>query len=52
MPGTVVAIGAEGLTVAARDGAVRCARARDSGTKAAAAEVARALGLEPGARLG
>src|SRR5213595_1476795 len=42
-PGTVLAIGAEGLTVAARDGAVRCARARDGGAKAAAAEVARPL---------
>src|SRR6266404_2522134 len=50
-PGTVLAIDADGLTVAARDGALRCARARNGGTKAAAAEVARALGLEPGARL-
>jgi len=51
-PGTVLAIGAEGLTVAARDGAVRCARARNGGTKAAATEVVRAVGIEPGARLG
>ena len=51
VPGTVVAIGAEGLTVAARDGAIRCPRARNGSAKAAAAEVARALGLEPGARL-
>jgi methionyl-tRNA formyltransferase len=51
-PGTVHAIGREGLTVAAGDGAVCCARARDGGAKAAAAEVARAVGLEQGARLG
>src|SRR5438309_6742414 len=50
-PGTVFAIDVDGLTVAARDGALRCARARNGGAKAAAAEVARALGLEPGARL-
>ena len=50
-PGTVFAIDADGLTVAAHDGALRCARARNGGAKAAAAEVARALGLEPGARL-
>jgi methionyl-tRNA formyltransferase len=51
-PGTVLAITPEGLTITARDGAVRCARARNGGTKAAAAEVAAAVGLEPGARLG
>src|SRR5437867_3189805 len=51
-PGTVLAIDAGGLTVAARDGAIRCARARNGGTKASAADVARAVGLEPGARLG
>jgi methionyl-tRNA formyltransferase len=50
-PGTVVALGPEGITVAAAGGAVRCARARDGGAKAAAAEAAHALGLEPGARL-
>src|SRR2546429_1446674 len=50
-PSTVLAIGAEGLTVAARDGAICCARARDGGAKAAAADVARAIGLEPRARL-
>src|SRR5436189_304091 len=33
--GTVLAIGADGLTVAARDGAICCARARDGGAKAA-----------------
>jgi methionyl-tRNA formyltransferase len=52
VPGTVLAIGPDGITVAAAGGAVRCARARDGGQKAAAAEVARALGLAPGARLG
>jgi hypothetical protein len=38
--------------VAAGAGAVRCARARGDGAKAAAAEVAQALGLRPGSRLG
>src|SRR5437762_4460417 len=50
-PGTVLAIDGDGVTVAARDGAIRCPRARNGGAKAAAAEVARALGLEPSARL-
>jgi len=50
-PGTVVAVGADGLVVATADGAVRCARARNGGAKAAAADVARGVGLEPGARL-
>jgi len=51
-PGTVVDVGPEGITVAAAGGGVRCTRARDGGTKAAAAEVARAVGIEAGARLG
>ena len=51
-PGTVLAIGGEGITVACGDGAVRCARGRDGGTKAAAAELAHTIGLEPRARLG
>src|SRR5216110_3582707 len=51
-PGTVVAIGPEGLTIAASNGAVRAARARDGGQKGAAAEVARVVGLEPGVSLG
>jgi methionyl-tRNA formyltransferase len=51
-PGTIVALDEEGVTVATRDGAVRCARARDGGTKATAASVLRALGVVPGARLG
>jgi methionyl-tRNA formyltransferase len=50
--GTVLAVNAEGVTIAAAGGAVRCARARNGGAKAAAADVARALGLAPGARLG
>ena len=50
-PGTVVAVDAAGITIAAQGGAVRCARARDGGAKAAAAEVARALGIVAGARL-
>jgi methionyl-tRNA formyltransferase len=51
-PGTVVAVGEGKITIAAAGGLVRCARARDGGTKAPAADVARALGLGPGARLG
>jgi methionyl-tRNA formyltransferase len=51
-PGTVLAVDAAGITVATADGAVTCGRARGDGPKAAAAEVARALGIEPGARLG
>src|SRR5438034_929453 len=50
-PGTVLAIDGDGLTVAARDGAICCARARNGGAKTPAAEVSRPLGLEPGARL-
>jgi methionyl-tRNA formyltransferase len=48
--GTVLAIDGDGITIATRDGAVRCARARDGGGKAAAAEVARAVALEVDAR--
>jgi len=51
-PGTVLAVDAAGITIAAQGGAVRCARARDDGAKAAAADVARALGIAAGARLG
>jgi methionyl-tRNA formyltransferase len=51
-PGTVISVGADGVTIACADGAVRCARARDGGAKAAAADVARTLGIAPGARLG
>jgi methionyl-tRNA formyltransferase len=50
--GAVIAVGADGITVATAGGAVRCARARGDGAKAAAAEVAQALGIEPGAALG
>ena len=53
VPGTVLALGPEGLVVACGDGgAVRCTRARDGGTKAAAAEVAQTIGLPAGSRLG
>ena len=48
----MVALGPEGLTVAAAGGAVLCGRARDGGQKSPAAEVARVLGLEAGVRLG
>lgn len=51
-PGTILAIDASGVTIATGDGAVRCARARGGGTKAAAAEVLRALGVTTGACLG
>jgi methionyl-tRNA formyltransferase len=51
-PGTVLALGPEGVTIAAGAGAVRCARARAGGAKGPAAEVAGAVGLAPGARLG
>ncbi|MFN8545070.1 MAG: methionyl-tRNA formyltransferase [Candidatus Binatia bacterium] len=49
-PGTVVAVDPDGITVATAAGAVRCARARGDGQKAAAAEVAHAAGIGPGAR--
>lgn len=51
-PGTVVGIEEQGLVVATAGGAVRCARARGDGAKAAAAEVAGALGVARGDRLG
>jgi methionyl-tRNA formyltransferase len=51
-PGTVLAIDADGMTIATGDGGVRCARARAAEAKAPAADVARALGLETGVRLG
>jgi len=51
-PGTVVAVEEQGLVVATTGGAVRCARARGDGAKAAAAEVAGALGIAHGDRLG
>jgi methionyl-tRNA formyltransferase len=51
-PGTVLAIEPDGITVATADGAVRCARARADGAKAPAHEVAAAIGLARGARLG
>src|SRR5438552_18272946 len=50
-PGTVLAIDGDGLTVAARDGAIRCARARNGGAKTPAAEVAPPPGPEPRSRL-
>jgi len=51
-PGTVVAIDADGLAVATADGIVRCKRLRADGPKATASEVAAAVGLGAGARLG
>jgi methionyl-tRNA formyltransferase len=51
-PGTVLAVEEQGLMVATEGGAVRCARARGDGPKAAAADVAAALGIARGSRLG
>lgn len=53
-PGTVLAIGTDGITIATGDGAVRAGKARIDGTKdkLAAADVASALGLSVGKRLG
>ncbi|MCC6849864.1 MAG: methionyl-tRNA formyltransferase [Deltaproteobacteria bacterium] len=53
-PGTILALGPEGMTVATGAGAVRVAKARIDGAKdkLAAADVARALGLAAGRRLG
>jgi methionyl-tRNA formyltransferase len=51
-PGRVLALDADGVTVATGDGAVGCARARGSGPKAAAAEVLLALGVGVGTQLG
>jgi len=51
-PGTVVSLDGEGIGVATSDGLVRCKRLRADGAKAAATEVATAIGLAPGARLG
>jgi methionyl-tRNA formyltransferase len=51
-PGVVLAVDEGGVTVATGGGAVRCARARDGGAKAAAADVLRTLGVTAGMRLG
>ena len=53
-PGTILALGADGITIAAGDGAVRAGKARVDGTreKVAAAEAAAALRLRVGQRLG
>jgi len=51
-PGTVVAVDTTGITIAASGGAVRCGKARAEGPKFPAHEVAAAIHLEPGARLG
>lgn len=52
-PGTILAIGPDGLTIATGDGAVRAGKARIDGTrdKLPAAEVAATLGLTVGKRL-
>jgi len=51
-PGAVLAIDPSGVTIATADGAVRCARARSDGSKAAAADVLAELGIAVGDRLG
>jgi methionyl-tRNA formyltransferase len=50
-PGTVLEVNADGITIAAATGAIRCARARN-GKKAPAAEIAHTLGIEAGSLLG
>ena len=50
--GSVVAVDSNGIAVATGDGIVRCKRLRADGPKAAASEVAAAVGLGSGARLG
>ena len=53
-PGTILALGSDGLTIATGVGAVRAGKARVDGTrdKVPAAEAAAALGLTVGSRLG
>jgi methionyl-tRNA formyltransferase len=51
-PGQVVAVDGDGLVVAAGDGAVAIRVVRAGGEKTAAGDYARAVGVEPGARLG
>jgi len=51
-PGTVIEIGPDGLVVATGRGVVRCKRLRADAAKAGAVEVAGAIGLGPGNRLG
>ena len=53
-PGTILALGADGITIATGDGAVRAGKARVDGSreKLPAAEAAAALGLGVGRRLG
>ncbi len=53
-PGTVLALGTDGMTVATGDGAVRAGKARVDGTreKVAAAEAAATLGITVGSSLG
>lgn len=52
LPGTVLGIDEQGLRVAAGDGVVCCKRLRADAAKANAVEVAAAIGLGPGTRLG
>jgi methionyl-tRNA formyltransferase len=50
--GTVIALAADGITIAAGTGAVRCARARATAEKTSAETVAHALGIAAGSLLG
>ncbi len=51
-PGTVLALDADGIVVAAGQRAVRCKRLRADAQKASATEIAPTIGLTRGARLG
>lgn len=51
-PGEVVAIGADGLRVAAKDGVIRIAKVKGAAGKVAAADWAAQAGIRPGDRLG
>jgi len=51
-PGTVLSIAADGIRIATARGVVLCKRLRATAAKAAAAEVAAAIGLAPAMRLG
>ena len=51
-PGFVLAVNSDGMTIATKAGAVRCARARATGEKASAETVATAIGIAAGSLLG
>ncbi|HSP97474.1 MAG TPA: methionyl-tRNA formyltransferase, partial [Candidatus Dormibacteraeota bacterium] len=51
-PGTVVAVGADGVTIAGNGGSIRVGRLRVGAKKLPAAEAAAQLGLSVGDRFG